>query len=81
MDASVILLAATALATHGHPDRPPHPRQSTSVAAQGTATVRIVTPALIGPGFAAPLPGMTLHDSSVESPNGQRTPLKLYEFE
>ncbi|MEO7505566.1 MAG: hypothetical protein ABIT69_10330 [Sphingomicrobium sp.] len=49
--------------------------------AEGQATVRILTPALIGAGLPAPRPGMIARDTTVTLPDGRSAPIRLYEFE
>ncbi|HEX2624101.1 MAG TPA: hypothetical protein VHM21_02490 [Sphingomicrobium sp.] len=51
------------------------------VSASATATVRILTPAMIGPAYSPPLPTMTARDATVPLPSGGTMPIKLYEFE
>ena len=51
------------------------------VSASATATVRILTPAMIGPAYGPPLPTMTARDATVPLPSGGTMPIKLYEFE
>lgn len=80
MGATFLLLAAAAM-TAGAATAPPARSPVTAATAQGTATVRILTPAIIGPEYGAPLPGMILHDTTVGTSDGRRTPIRLYEFE
>ena len=49
--------------------------------AAGQATVRILTPALVGAGLPAPRPGMIARDTAIALPGGQSAPIRLYEFE
>ena len=49
--------------------------------AGGTATVRILSPAMVGDGLAPPRPGMAARDSTVALPDGGTAPIRLYEFE
>ena len=51
------------------------------VTATGTASVRILTPALIGPAYGPPLPTMTAREATVPLPSGGTMPITLYEFE
>lgn len=76
---AVSVLLAFAAATvqplgHGTVSRAP-------VSASATATVRILTPALIGPAYGPPLPAMTARDTTIPLPGGGTLPIKLYEFE
>ena len=49
--------------------------------AEAMATLRILTPALIGAGRPAPRPHMVARDTMIALPDGRSAPLRLYEFE
>lgn len=51
------------------------------VSVNGMATLRILTPALIGAGLAAPRPDMVARDTMIALPDGRSALLRLYEFE
>lgn len=72
----LLALAAAAIQPIG---QDPNPR--VPVAATGTASVRILTPALIGPTYGPPLPTMTAREATVPLPSGGTMPIRLYEFE
>lgn len=70
------LLIAAALASAETPARRLLP-----ATAEGTATVRILTPALIGNGLDAPRPGMTARSVTLHDAAGRPTVIQVYEFE
>ena len=69
---SVLALAATAN---------PAPGPARFAAANASASVRILTPALVGAGYGAPLPGMEPHALRVALPDGSSNLVTVYEFE
>jgi hypothetical protein len=70
-----VLLISVGLAASTAP--PPRPVAT----ALGTASVRIMTPALIGAGYGPPLATMTTRDATIALPGGGSTVIRLYEFE
>ena len=71
---SALILALAVTAT-------PPPSNAGSEAASATASVRILTPALVGAELGPPAPGMEPRDSTMALPGGQSWPIRLYEFE
>ena len=73
---SLLLIAALASASAEAPARRLAP-----VAASGTATVRILTPALVGAELGPPRAGMTARPLTVRDLPGREATVWVYDFE
>ena len=74
--ASLLLIAALAAAGAEGPAR-----QLTPESASGTASVRILTPALVGAELAPPREGMAARPLIVSDLPGRQATILVYEFE